>query len=109
MKTIILPNPDFIGTIPELVSRNLRAQNPGLSYRELKALTRASLGRHFINKEVCVLRAPGNRKRMIALDTPLPTVAQAHIEGPAIIRWVGDNGTIILEPVATQQAHSKSQ
>jgi hypothetical protein len=99
MTHIHIPKPDYIGTMPDIVARRLRAQNPGLSYREWKALTRATLGRRYLDREVCVLRAPGNAKRMIAVDAPLPEVAEAHVESPAIIRWVGENGTIILEPV----------
>lgn len=109
MTPITLPKPDYIGTTPDIVARNLRARNPGLSYRDWKALTRATLGRRFIDKEVSVLRAPGNGKRMIAVDTPLPPVAKDHIEGTAIIRWVGENGAIILEPVPAQRAHSTSR
>lgn len=99
MRHIHIPKPDYIGTTPEIIARVLRAHNPGLSYRDRSALTRATLGRRFMDKEVCVLRAPGNDKRMIAVDTPLPPLARSHVESKAIIRWVDDNGTIILEPI----------
>lgn len=100
MRHIHIPKPDYIGTTPEIIARVLRARNPGLSYRERNALTRATLGRRFIDREVCVLRAPGQRQANgIAVDTPLPPLARSHVESKAIIRWVDDNGTIILEPV----------
>lgn len=102
MTHIHIPKPDYIGTTPELVARNLRARNPGLSYRDLKALTRATLGRRYLDREVCVLRAPGNAKRMIALDTPPPTLPEAQIEGTALILWVGERGDIFIELDRTQ-------
>lgn len=99
MRHIHIPKPDYIGTTPDIIARVLRARNPGLSYRDRNTLTRATLGRRFMDREVCVLRAPGNDKRMIAVDTPLPPVARSHVESKAIIRWVDENGTIILEPI----------
>lgn len=109
MTHLHIAKPDYIGTTPTIVARRLRAENPGLSYRDWKALTRATLGRRFLDREVCVLRAPGNDKRMIVVDTPLPQVAEAHVEGPAIIRWVGEGGTIILEPITQQRTKSTSR
>jgi hypothetical protein len=97
MTRIHIPKPDYIGTTPELVARSLRARNPGLSYRDWKALTRATLGRRYLDREVCVLRAPGNGKRMIAVDTPLPPLPEAKVEGAALILWVGERGDIFIE------------
>jgi len=109
MAHIHISKPDYIGTTPDIIARRLRARNPRLSYRDWKALTRETLGQRFLDREVCVLRAPGNAKRMIAVDQPLPEVAQAHAEGPAIIRWVGANGTLILEPIAHASSHPTNQ
>lgn len=97
MARIHIPKPDYIGTTPELVARTLRARNPGLTYRDWKALTRATLGRRYLDQEVCVLRAPGNAKRMIAVDTPLPPLPEVQVEGTALILWVGEKGDIFIE------------
>ena len=104
MARIHIPKPDYIGTTPELVARSLRARNPGLTYRDWKALTRATLGRRYLDQEVCVLRAPGNAKRMIAVDTPLPSLPEALVEGTALILWVGEKGDIFIELDRTRRA-----
>lgn len=103
MARIHIPKPDYIGTTPELLARSLRARNPGLSYRDWQTLTRATVGRRYLDREVCVLRAPGNGKRMIAVDTPLPPLPEAQVEGTALILWVGERGDIFIELDRTQR------
>jgi hypothetical protein len=109
MARIHIPKPDYIGTTPELVARSLRARNPGLNYRDWKALTRATLGRRYLDQEVCVLRAPGNAKRMIAVDTPLPSLPEAQVEGTALILWVGEKGDIFIELDRMQQGRGEQR
>lgn len=99
MRAITLKKPEYIGTLPIIVERAFKESKPNITYAQKKTLMRQFVGRKFLDKTVYVLRSPGNKKRMISVDENLPKDAEEFLESPAIVRWVGDKGELVLEPL----------
>lgn len=97
MKTIKYQKPYFIGTLSELIKNEIKAEFPKETDKFRNQKIRKVLAQRLLNKPINIYRAPGNNNRILSTDSQITDDLKPYLDTQAIIRWVGDNGEVVIE------------
>lgn len=92
MKTMTFKKPRYVGTKADLIG--LAAMSGLTSYRDKER--RKAIGEKLIGDKVFLIRA-GHNRAILTDDTPPKDLPEHFVlEGAGTIRWVGQDGKIII-------------